>query len=327
MSMETGTAGRVAAAVAASDSGVSDSVGESHEKCLGETADLGSEDGLRAFVPENHIRAGHFFLNRKLGGEDGLDQVIIESAARLEPLDLSGAGRSDDEHLGLAEVESLLKEERNVCDEQFRAPCSSLFQGIKTFLPHPRMQDRLQREPGRFIREHPVAQKLPVDPSLRIERLARRRLLGHDAPPLRDRTRASGAPPRRNRKSRPTAATRRASGRPWISRRRFHLSVPSLSWMESWEFREDQSYRIELFQYEAEGLSQTDGDGHTRHDPSQRGPEQQPLTFLTVDRTCRPEPGHFQRAKIHSVNLKVATLRIPRELQPRPECSFRIMSV
>jgi hypothetical protein len=52
-----------------------------------------------------------------LGGEDRLDQKIIEPTARLEPLNLSGTGRSDNEHLGLAEIESLLKEERNVCDE------------------------------------------------------------------------------------------------------------------------------------------------------------------------------------------------------------------
>ena len=85
-----------------------------------------------------------FFLNRKLGGENGLDQGVIESTARLEPLDLGGAGRSDDKHLVLAEIESLFKEERNIRDEQLRAPCSSLFQGIKTFLFDPRMKDRLQ---------------------------------------------------------------------------------------------------------------------------------------------------------------------------------------
>ena len=89
----------------------------SHEKGLGETADLRAEHGGRTFVPKNHVRAGHFFLNRKLGGEDRLDQKIIEPTARLEPLNLSGTGRSDNEHLGLAEIESLLKEERNVCDE------------------------------------------------------------------------------------------------------------------------------------------------------------------------------------------------------------------
>ncbi len=89
--METGTGGSTAVAGVAGGQGFG-WVGESHEKFLGETADLGADDGLGAFVPENHVREGHFFLNRQLGGENGLDQEVIEAATGLEPLDLSGAG-------------------------------------------------------------------------------------------------------------------------------------------------------------------------------------------------------------------------------------------
>ena len=65
--------------------------GKAHEECLGETTNLGTDDGLRALIPENHIRKGHFFLNRELGGENGFDQIILKPTASLEPLDLGGA--------------------------------------------------------------------------------------------------------------------------------------------------------------------------------------------------------------------------------------------
>ena len=92
-------------------------VRKSHEKSLGKTTDLSAQHRRRPLVPKNHIRAGHLFLERKLGSENRLNQEFIEPTACLEPLDLSGAGRSDNEHLRLAEIKSLLKEERNVCDE------------------------------------------------------------------------------------------------------------------------------------------------------------------------------------------------------------------
>ena len=82
---------------------------ESHEKFLGEAANLGAEDGLGAVVPEHHIRKGHFLGNGELGGENRLNQGGVKSAAGLEPLDLRGAGGSDDEHAVLAEIKSLFK--------------------------------------------------------------------------------------------------------------------------------------------------------------------------------------------------------------------------
>jgi hypothetical protein len=88
--METGVG--VISAVADGAGAASGFVGSCHEEFLGETADLGAENGRGTFVPENHVREGDFFLNRKLGGENGFDQLILESATGLEPLDLGGAG-------------------------------------------------------------------------------------------------------------------------------------------------------------------------------------------------------------------------------------------
>jgi hypothetical protein len=146
-------------------------LGQGHGECLGETPDLGSDDGLGTFVPENHVRTGHFFLNWKLGGEDGFDQGILEATPRFEPLDLGGAGRSDNQHVALAEIETLFKEQRNIRDEQVRAPFSSIFERIKTFLSDPGMHDGLQAEPRRFVGKHPAAKKVAVDAALGIQRL------------------------------------------------------------------------------------------------------------------------------------------------------------
>ena len=65
---------------------------EGHEKILGEAADLRADDGLWAIIPKDHIGEGHFFPHRELGGEDGFDEGVIESAPGFEPLDLGGAG-------------------------------------------------------------------------------------------------------------------------------------------------------------------------------------------------------------------------------------------
>ena len=110
-------------------------------------------------------------LDRELGGENGFDQEIIESATSLEPLDLRGAGRSDDEHLVLAEIESLFKKERNVRNEKFRAPCSSSGQRIKAFLSDAGMEDGLQTKPCIWIGKHPAAEKMAVYAAVSIQRL------------------------------------------------------------------------------------------------------------------------------------------------------------
>ena len=145
-------------------------VGGIHENGLAETADLGTQHGGRAFVPENDIRAGHFFLNRKLGGEDGIHERVIETTASPEALDLRGTGGCDHQHLILAEVEALFKEQGHIRDKALRPIHSGFFEGIKTFLPYPRMEDRLEPSPRRLVGKDPPAQEMTVYAAGFVER-------------------------------------------------------------------------------------------------------------------------------------------------------------
>lgn len=92
-------------------------------------------------------------------------------AARLEPADLRGTGRCDDEHALLAEFEPFFEEQRNVRHEKVRPTLARGLEEIKTFLRDPRVEDRFEPQPGVIVGKHAPAQEVPVDPALGVERL------------------------------------------------------------------------------------------------------------------------------------------------------------
>ena len=123
-----------------------------------------------AVVPEDDVGTGLLFPKGHLGGEDGLDQGIVPTAAGLESGDLSSAGGGDGNRLGLAEIEAVFEEKRDIRQEAPRPLISSLVAQGKTFLPHPRMQNPLQKRPFPGVCENDIPQLRSDDGSrLRIK--------------------------------------------------------------------------------------------------------------------------------------------------------------
>jgi len=146
-----------------------DFFGGSHGKLVEIAADLGEERALGSFVPENDVGAAKFFVERELGGQDGLDGRFVKSVAGADAAHLGLVRGGDEEDRSLAEIEVFFEEQRHIGHKQTRTTLAGALAAGKTFLADARVEDGFKFGAGVGFPKDEGAKGITVDFACGIE--------------------------------------------------------------------------------------------------------------------------------------------------------------